>query len=75
MTNETRTIEDIYASLQRNNAHRAKAISDREFYAIVEDWDRVEVAQKDVALYDDLNNRFLDEYLYARSLEEKEESE
>lgn len=72
MTNETRTTKEIQESLRRNNGHRAKAIADREFYAIVEDWDRVEVAQKDVALYDDLNNRFLDEYLYARSLEESE---
>lgn len=75
MTNETRTIEDIYASLRRNNEHRQAAITARDFYAIVEDWDNVDIAQRDVKIYDELNDRFLDEYLYARSLEEKEESE
>lgn len=69
MTNETRTIEEIDASLRRNNGHRSQAIADRTFYTIVEDWDNVEIAQKDVALYDTLNNKFLDERLYARSLE------
>lgn len=69
MTNETRTIEEIDASLRRNNAHRSKAIADRTFFTIVEDWDNVEIAQKDVTLYDMLNDRFLDERLHARSLE------
>ena len=69
MTNESRTIEEIDASLRRNNAHRAQAIADRTFFTIVEDWDNVEIAQKDVTLYDSLNDRFLDERLYARSLE------
>lgn len=69
MTNETRTIEEIDASLRRNNRHRSQAIADRTFYTIMEHWDQVEIAQKDVALYDSLNDRFLDERLHVRTLE------
>lgn len=72
MTNETRSTEEIKASLRRNNDHRTRAISDREFFVIMGDWDKVGQAQRDVKIYDALNDQFLDEYLYARSLEEKE---
>lgn len=72
MTDQTRTIEEIDASLWRNNRHRTQAIASRDFFTIVEDWDQVEVYQKDVALYDSLNDRFLDERLHVRSLEVSE---
>lgn len=67
MTDQTRTIEEIEASLWRNNRHRTQAIAARDFFTIVEDWNQVEVYQRDVAIYDSLNDRFLDELLAARA--------
>jgi acid stress-induced BolA-like protein IbaG/YrbA len=69
MTNESRTIEEIDASLRRNNMHRAQAVADHTFFSIVEDWPHAEQVQRDIDLYDMLNDRFLDERLHARSLE------